>query len=400
MFSATSFDINNHISWSQDLVNRGFPGFYETVSHEVYSSLYPNYPPLILDIFLSFYLTKKPIFDILWWLNLHLPIFPSNLMFFLGNREFLIGLMKLPGIIFDFLLAIIVYLFVKKIMGKKPNSWWLASIFVIFNPIFIYLSSLWGQVESVNLFFILSSIYLLLYSRQAVASLVLFVLSLLIKPTGLIFLPVYLVYFLKTFGWKKFYLSLAVSNFVFILVYLPFYKTGNVFLFPYLSYWQKVVNGLALSYVSNSAFNFWSIFPGLTGVKDQTLFLNLISYRFLGLIIVAIFYLLIIFRGKNFYYSLFLAGFAFIVFSTRMHERYFIYLLPFLFLIALREKKYFIWLIICSIFFFINIYYFGPILYLDLLGGVKNKMTISTLSVVNLFLFIVLFKKILFKVNR
>ena len=405
-----SFDLNNHLSWAQDLVNRGFPGFYETVSKEVYSSLYPNYPPLILDIFYGFYQLKKPIVDLFWWLNLHLPIFPSKVMYFLEKREFLLVLMKLPAIIFDIAIFYLLYLFAKKVNPKRKNNKLLVALFILFNPIFIYLSSLWGQVESVNLFFIFASLYLLVYSRQAVASLILFALSLLVKPTGLIFLPVYLVYFFKKFGSKKLLLSVVAANVAFFLVYLPFYKTGNIFLFPYMSYWQKVVDALALSYVSNSAFNFWSILPALNGVRDQSLFLNFISYRVLGLVIVGVFYVLIIkrflapLRGarndtgpeKRFYHSLFLTAYAFIMFSTRMHERYFVYLLPLLFLIAIKEKRYFFWLMAMSVLVFANVYYAWSIPYNDFILGLKNSLTVAVLSFINLLVFF----KLLFKMNR
>ncbi|MBI5127257.1 hypothetical protein HZA76_02265 [Candidatus Roizmanbacteria bacterium] len=402
IFSFSSFDINNHLSWSQDLVNRGFPGFYETISKEVYCCLYPNYPPLILYIFYPFFLLKNVIFNLGWWLNIHLSVFPSNIIFFLEKKEMVLGLMKLPAIIFDLGLFFLLFLFAKKITPKSKKNWLWVFYFILLNPVFIYLSSLWGQVESVNLFLIFTSVYLLLYSRQAMLSLLFFILALLIKPTALIFLPVYLIYFLKKFDMKKLLTSFLVGNVIFWLMFLPFYKSGNVLFFPYLTYWQKIISGQSMPFVTNSAFNFWSVFPFLSHVKDQSLFLNLFSYRVLGVLITIILYLFVILRNikkirqeTTFSKVAFLTGFSFIMFFTRMHERYFIYLLPFLFLIVLKEKKYLIWLISCSIIFFLNVYYSWSVPYADFIGILKNNFTVSLISSLNVFLFF----KLLLKMN-
>lgn len=395
VFSAYSFDINNHLSWSQDLVARGFSGFYETVSRQVFNGPYPNYPPVIIDIFYFFYQLKKPLVDLFWFFNIHLPFFPSKIMFFLEKREYSLVLMKLPVIIFDFLLFYIVYLFAKKIRPKSKSNFQSVAVFVLLSPIFIYLSSLWGQVESINIFFILLSFYLLLYSNFSLISLPIFTIALLIKPVCLIFLPVYLIYLFKKFNLKKLLITTVISILIFILFYLPFYKTGNFFLYPFLTYLNKSIGNQSLVYVTNSAFNFWSILPWMGNVKDQSLFLGFISYQLIGIFFTTGFYCYIIFKNiKNivkesfFYQSLFLTGFSYLMFATKMHERFFVYLLPFLFFMFLKQKRYFIWLVIFSTLVFINLYFSWSVPSLDFISKIKTPVMISFLSLINLFCFI------------
>ncbi|MEK7634097.1 MAG: hypothetical protein AAB437_04605 [Patescibacteria group bacterium] len=395
MFTKSSFDINNHISWAQDAYSRGFTGFYEIQSKEIYAWKYPNYPPFSIFIFYLVYVLKQPVFNILWWLNLKIPLFPSKIFAFLGTREYTTGFYKIPAIVFDLILAYLCYLFAKKLFPKDKQKHVLIVSLILFNPMFIYISSLWGQIETIVLSFFLISIYFLVFSKKPILSVVFFVLSFLVKPVIIIFLPVYLVYFLKNYGWKKIILSSIIGNVIFWLSFLPFYKSGNIFIYPYVTYFQKIISSQSLANVSNSAFNFWSVFPVLMRTNDTVQMIGSLSYQAVGLIIVAITYLIIIVSylkktGSKtvFFYSLFLTGFSYIMFSTRMHERYYIYLLPPLLLTALKEKKLLKWYIVFSILFFLNLYYSWSVPYADWVGILKNDVTTSLLSIANFILFI------------
>jgi len=402
MFIASSFDINNHISWAQDAYSQGLAGFYETQSKEVYAWLYPNYPPLAIFIFYLVFIIKQPVFNVLWWLNLKLPFFPSKIFSFLGTRGYTTGFYKIPAIIFDLILAYSCYLFAKKLFPKDKQKHILAASLILFNPMFFYISGLWGQIEAIVLSFFLISVYLLVFSKKPVLSFVFFVLSFLVKPVIIIFLPIYLIYFFKKYGWKNILYSSIIGNLIFWLFFLPFYKNGNIFIYPYMTYFNKIILSQSMDKVSNSAFNFWSINPQLMQIKDITKIVGPFSYQVIGLIIVIIFYLIIInlYLKKTksiaaFFYSIFLTGFSYIMFSTRMHERYFIYLLPFIFLICLKESKYFKWTVFLSILFFFNLFYSWSTPYFNWMGPLKNNTTISLLSLINFLSFLYL----LFKMN-
>ena len=403
MFTYSSFDINNHLSWSQDLYHRGFPGFYETQSKEVYGTLIPNYPPLSVLIFYLIYLIKEPLFSLLWFINLKLPIFPSKIMFFLSTREYFIGLFKLPAIIFDLLLAYLLYRITKKLWIKSNNKPIMASIFILFNPIFIYASSLWGQIESFVLFFFLLSLDYLINRKNLLISSILFTLSIVVKPVDFIFLPIYGLYIIKNYSMKKIILSLLSSLGLFYIIYLPFYKTGSIITYPLVSFYQRVMTSLSISYVTNSAFNFWGMFPSLIGVKESQLLFNIISYQYLGLIMVGLICLSIVFKylkesinNSQLFYLLFLTGYTMIMFLTKMHERYFIHLLPLALLTFFYSKKFKPWLIYITIFSFINLYYSWSVPYLTIFDQLKNPLTIMVFSILNFIAYCFLLFKYFF----
>jgi len=405
LFTASGFDINNHIVWAKDMTIHGLAGFYQTVSSEVYCCLYPNYPPLILYIFYPFYHLKDVLFDIAWWLNTNIGVFPSKIMFYLGKREFLQAVMKLPGVLFDILLFYALFLFAKKIVPKDKKIFAKTAIFIFLNPTFIYLSALWGQVDSANLFFIVLSFYLLFYEKRPYLSAVAITFSLLVKPTVIIFLPAYFLYYFDKFGWKKSLIALITVILVFWIAFMPFYKGGSIFLFPYLIYLQKIIGGQSIDRLTNSAFNFWAIFPSLSHLNDRVRFLGSISYRAFSVIIVFIVYTVVFLKSflqmvrektaaknKIIIFSMLIAAFAFIMFFTRMHERYFVYLLPWVFLLSCAEKKFRKWLIVLNIVFFLNVYFAWSLPYTDLIGKLKNDYTVAVMSLVNFAVFL----KILF----
>ena len=79
MFLDYAWDVNSFITWGKDLHSRGFAGFYEIISSEVYSPKYPNYPPFSFFLFYLIYPLQKIIFNLVWYLNTTFPAFPSNL---------------------------------------------------------------------------------------------------------------------------------------------------------------------------------------------------------------------------------------------------------------------------------------------------------------------------------
>ena len=187
IFVDYSWDVNNHMVWAKDFLMRGPQGFYETQSSNVFASLTPNYPPLAIFIFVVMRIFSPLVHSLYWWLNLHIALIPSNIIFFLEKVVFLAGLMKIPAILADLGIAFLVFLFAKKIIPKNKKNQIIAVSLILFNPAFIFNSGLWGQIDSIPIFFVLSSIYFLLYTKRSIVSTVLLTLALLIKPTVLVF---------------------------------------------------------------------------------------------------------------------------------------------------------------------------------------------------------------------
>src|SRR4030067_3694223 len=133
LFVDYSWDVNNHIVWAKDLWQRGFGGFFDKQSSEVFATVYPNYPPLSLWLFYLIYPLQGLIFKIAWWLNLTIPPFPSNLVFFIQEKVFLAGLMKLPAIFADLGIAYLSFLFVKKFKTDNRLTDKLITVLILFN---------------------------------------------------------------------------------------------------------------------------------------------------------------------------------------------------------------------------------------------------------------------------
>lgn len=393
IFVNYSWDVNNHMVWAKDFLTRGPHNFYETQSSNVFAYLTPNYPPLAIFIFVVMRFLQPLIHNFYWWLNLHISLVPSNVIFFLEKIEFLAGLMKIPGIAADLGIAYLVFLMTKK-------NRFIAASLILFNPVFIYNSSLWGQIDSIPIFFVLFSVYLLLYSKRGVISTVLFTLALLIKPTALVFLPVYAVLFIKTFGIKKSIINLFVANLVFCLAFLPFTKDKNIFLYPYEVYSKGILAAQSLPYVTNGAFNFWVFITGLKGIKDTSPFFMGISYRMFGYIIVGFINLFVIFRisrGEDkkeiIFTALSINTLAVFLFLTKMHERYSLLPLSFLLLAALKKPKLIYLFIIISITSLFNHYHSWSVpAIMPIINIFNNMFFVYGISLINLVVLFCLLK--------
>lgn len=252
--------------------------------------------------------------------------------------------------------------FVYKIILKHNSSLALKAAFFYFaNPALIFNSSVWGQIDGIMTFFLLSSVYLLLEVKNFRKWSFFYSIAVLIKPQSLALLP--LIIF-KNFQLFRFFDSLKGLIFIpvfLIIISIPFFQSNLLGLFD-LS--LRSVN--VYPYTSLFAFNFWAIVDWWK--NDNTLFLifpykmwGLILYLFcLSLIIIPFFKKI---KEINFFYiasSLFLM--AFYLFPTRIHERY---LFPFFafFIIATlikktKESKYFfIVYLLVSMIHFLNLWY-------------------------------------------
>ena len=395
MFVDYSWDVNNHMVWARDFLTRGAQGFYETQSSNVFAYLTPNYPPLAIFTFVIVYPLQSIIHGAYWWLNLHISFIPSNLIFFMEKTVFMAGLFKLPGIAADLGLAFICYLIACKIVPKNKKIQLLAPALILFNPAFIFNSALWGQIDSLPIFFVLWSIYLLLYSRRDIISALLFTVAILIKPTALVFLPAYSVLFIKKFGLRSSFLNLVIANVFFIASFLPFMKDKNIFTYPYELYSKGILAAQSLPYVTNGAFNFWTLITGFKEIKDTVPLIWNISYRLIGYLVVAlttIFLLMRVYTNKireqTIFATFFLISFAAFLFLTKMHERYSLLPLVFLLLFSLKNQKNFRWFILLSIISLINHYHSWAVPWIPSLAGViRSAPFIFIISLLNVGLF-------------
>ena len=390
-----SGDVNNHISWGKDSLKRGFSGIYERDFWPEYGTMTPTYPPIPIFLFTAFYWLFDWSYKISWSLNLSLPIFPSNLIYFFEDQDTLPAYLKIPAIFADLGIAIVVYFFVARLTGPVGA----AAGLVLFNPAFFYNSAYWGQIEAIPLFFTLWAFYLLLYSPRFIAASVIFTLALLAKQSSIIFIPIFALVFLMRFGVVRGVKAVGVLFILFWAAFLPFFKSGNIFLFPFTTYLDKIQTGSGSDYIVDHAFNLWAYVLGLGKVSDSTSIFLGISYQVFGYLLFSLILCVLlytIYKRKACDIDVIsvccLTAFAAFLFLTRMHERYLEPALPFLLIVALNRRRL-LWIFLAvSVFYFSNLYHNWWAPRVDwLVSTLSSKSVVDTMILVVLGLFVFLF---------
>lgn len=405
LFVDFGWDVHNHIAWAQDLTERGFHNFYDIQSSEVYASLYPNYPPFALFLFYIFYALNTFIFKLLWLLNVMFSFFPSAVIFFIQKRAFVAGVLKIPAIFADMGLAWVCYLFAKKLIPYDKKLPFFSASTILFNPAFFYNSALWGQIDSIPLFFLMWSFFICVYTKKYIISGLLFTASILVKPTTLIFFPVHVVLFTWCYGLRKGIKALIVGLSFFWVSFLPFFGDSFSFFSPFDLYFKKIISAQSLAFVTNGAFNFWVLITGFDGIRDISVFIFGATYRIWGYVIfstltVWVIFILIKAQKKKlftFFYAFFLSAVISFLFLTKMHERYTMLSLPFLLMMSILNSHYKKWFYIFSLLSLINIYHSWPVPRIELVVRFLSvPFVFMTLSGLNIAFFLVLFLSFIF----
>ncbi|MEG1441501.1 MAG: glycosyltransferase family 39 protein, partial [Oscillospiraceae bacterium] len=279
----------------------------------------------------------------------------SHFINFFKLPETVVPLMyKLPGILCDMGLLIFFYKLAEKNMGKSVALW--IGCIVAFIPIFVFNSAVWGQIESVLVLLLIASLYLL-YKKKYMLSALLFVVSVLVKPQGLLVAPIYLFAFLETKDWKmigKVMLASFALGFLLIIPFSPAWTTvdGNFFVkllnsFNPLWLVEKYSATLgSYKFFTVNAFNFY----GLLGfnwkpldIQGMETFISILNWGIIALAIAIsgfMYYKIKTPSGKIFMPAFMIIAFLF-TFGFKMHERYMMPALAFLLCeyVFTRNKK-------------------------------------------------------------
>lgn len=317
-------DTDAWFAWAVRLQQVGFAKFY---SDQVFTVFAPGY--LYILSFLGF---LKSFFDI-----------DSNLFY---------NVVKLPNIISEIFLAILAY---KLLQQNSPKIARLTAAAIIFNPGFIFNSSIWGQTDSALALFLFLTIYLLKIQRLILSS-VFLGLAFLIKPQAIAIFPAFALQTLKYFNFSKILkLSLPAILTVFLLS-IPFFPQN-----PILGLIHFIENSInEYNATSLFAYNFWGIFG--FWVNDNQKF-GPLSFQYWGYILFFGYWLIIFYFYSQKRLSLLslatLATLSFYFLPTRVHERYLYSGLLFLILLSAHTKnKLLIYTtIVLNIIYFINLYY-------------------------------------------
>ena len=167
--------------------------------------------------------------------------------------------LKLWPIVADILSGVLIYKCVKKY--KNSQIALIASAFFLFNPLTIFESSIWGQNDVLAA--LLATYSFVVLKEQYILSPLLFASSLLIKPTTVIFIPIYILIYIKNHpSLKKIVLSFIITLTISLLTFLPFSQNNTSFLPNILNIFNNRISpsSKGISHASVSAFNFYSAF--------------------------------------------------------------------------------------------------------------------------------------------
>ena len=321
IFRGYEGDINCFINWSDILSANGINGFYQ-------SGGLTDYPPGYMYVLYVLGAIRKAMG----------PDMDEALKLKISSVLF-----RLPAIIADLGTGYLVY----KIGCKKfkETGAAFASALYLFCPLIILDSAVWGQVDSVFVFFVVFMMYFIT-EKKLIPSYFMFALAILIKPQALIFTPVLIaaivnqVFFDKAgISWKKFWTNLGWGIAAILMI--------GLFMMPFgFNDALKQYNGTLNSYeyASVNAHNLWTML-GLNW-QSQNGWLCGLTYRQWGsmalvIIVLGVIYLGIKYKNEESKYY-FLSGVMMTLvffFSVRMHERYIYPAAVFLFLAFITQIK-------------------------------------------------------------
>jgi Gpi18-like mannosyltransferase len=360
------FDLNIFKSWATTASNNLF---------QVYSnSRSADYPPLYMYVlFLIGKLASIPTLNPYYTL-----------------------LLKLPSIAADILSSLLIYKLARKHLSLEISM--LLSAFYIFNPAVFINSTVWGQVDSFFTLIIITSVFMM-SERKIGFSAVLFAAAVLMKPQGIIFLPVLFFELVRLKKFKNFLKTAAIALSTALVIILPF-SLNKGFTWIFKLYSSTVGE---YPYASVNAFNFFSLI-GKNFTKDTATLFS-ISYHTWGLIFiiaVTLFSWFIYIKGNS---SVFAFAAALIqiagvfTFSSSMHERYLFpaAALSILAFIYLKDKR----LLLLSVGFSTTIYMNTHYVLYETMKGI-NSIGYTPVLIFTSFLNVVLFiylVKVLFDIT-
>ena len=308
-------DVSTYAAWAIGLSEHSFAAFYSTIG-------FADYPPGYFYILAAV--------GRIWHL-----FFAAHDRSFAVLRDFV----KLPAILADLGVGVLLYAVVRRF--SSAGFALAAAALYLLNPATIYVSALWGQVDSISGGLALLAIYALLRSEDEapqtrahlgwiVFAWLSFGYSLLIKPQAAVLLPLLVAFaFVDPQRRRARVIAGAIGVGAAILLALlltePFHPSNPVAAFGWLM--DRYAYGANVyPYNSVNAFNLWAI-RGLLWVPDTQPILGLQQYLW-GVLLVVAAVGLIVWRylqartSQALLEGCAIATLAFFVLATRMHERY------------------------------------------------------------------------------
>ena len=349
-------DLGNHLDWGNRFWQYGPKSFY---SESIWSVSWPNQPPGTMYLWALASLVNKLIFNFAWYLNLKIPVFPSTLIPFLQNHLHP-ALVKIPSVLAEVGIGWIIYSLIKLFSNQEKKALFGASLF-LFNPVTIYNSAIWGQTDGLINFFSLLALFLF-FKRKYFWAILSFMLSIYIKLSLIIFLPLFLLLFLREkIRLIKVVAYFLIAIFCLVIISLPFVQ-GNAFNWLKNLYITRVFGGQGNMLTAN-AFNLWAIIFGIDFSRPDLGTFFGVTYKYWGIFLFGISYLLTLyglfkkkFENQTFLLSFVLIALSSFMFLTNMHERYLYPAFPYLSILVGEGIISFGWYFVISFIHLLNLY--------------------------------------------
>ncbi len=407
-------DVLIHQEWAEVLYHKGLSGSYFS---QGWTYTPPTQPPLMMmSYFISHLIYEnRNIFSLL---HNYTKIPPASI---------LIGFQKYGEIltlrIWEFIACIISGLIIYFHFSKKTSfkKSFIIFLLIIFNPITIFINSVWGQNDLLPTCFLYLS-FLLLFSPFNILSPIIFSIGILFKPTIAIISPLFICIFLyilhKNNLKNKITKLILVVISIITLVYISFKPFIPLKMEPTNYIFNVVANRIStsskgLKIASVSAFNLYSLIFNIdqTYATNDNFMIQLCDVGTIFYIILNIYFIFKLIRSKKVTFNHTLFSIYFIsqgsfLFTTNMLERYFIPAFLSAVVITVIYWKRFGWLMVLQqIIWFINLiyaYYYRVNESINHLFRDNYFLLIRLFSLANIFIFIRLFQryKKYFSINK
>ncbi|MFC1649661.1 hypothetical protein ACFL2C_03060 [Patescibacteria group bacterium] len=360
-------DIFSNAGWGEWIYQNGTLGFYE---NNVWVYSWPTQPPLVSILYglsaglyetvlellrqstnfiVRFHLAPG---HMVWWFNFVIW-FDNPLTLEIPFPVGYLMSIKSIAILADIAITSFVYWIARK-EGRRALLW---SAVYLFSPFTWYLSALWGQYDGVAYMFALTAFLSLV--KLPVFSPLLFAVSVSLKPTTILFLPLFAwVYFKRRPKTKSVVVGIAVSA-VFTYLSIKVFAPSDVVIFIREVLVPKILFKSEFR-VSTNAYNFWHIFTLDKAIVDNTKFL-LLPARVWGIFAYTVlniigFKIIKKVSFKNVLCAMFVVGAGSWLFLTGMLDRYYFAGVTTGLFVVLYYPKLFKYWLIASLVFWMNLY--------------------------------------------
>ncbi len=267
-------------------------------------------------------------------------------------------LIKIPSLVFDCLLAgLLGWLVARHGLWGKRRDGWVAALLFMFSPAVLFLSGYWGMPDSVEMFFVVAALVLILLRRPELGW-VSAGLGALMKPVALPFFPLLILATFMRAGFKRSVVAGLTGMATFAAGFLPFVLAGR----GKLAIHKVFLDIDAMPFSSVNGHNLWWLLGPWHPANAP--WIGSVSPKMIGLALFGLAYAFILWtvwrtdsgRSKtataelgdqvHWFAGAVAVGYCFFAFSTHMHENHLYPVLPFLILLAGRSKP---WAIVAGV---------------------------------------------------